>query len=701
MRDFYEGSIYDKISSSKNWITSDWDRYKEKYKSGYSSSSCWLDFDEGDQVKTKQDLNFALVQVCRSVNLIRHKFGIGEKKALIVKWADEEKYYNSADNEYVYLCPSPLISRSDLSIKQRYDVIVGQALLSSVQKHIIPARLYEFLNKMKYRSDNIPEMGIDILIDNESILLSSGDVKIIYSPEFQKYDRVNRVPITVRSEVTGIPYEKRNGFYRYSNLNVSMFMEWHNIWRAIEQDITEKALSNEYKGSSSYLFAHRNFYLDKKYSAILQETVQYFDLEWMPKIWHLLIINNILNQDKITKVHPVYETIMNMANETLVTDALQKSETRFASTVELMGRVSEFLEELKTEKISLNPDITDGSNDTKSQEKPMPESLKKKLNKIVSEISKSGLGEGLAKFSNIIEKKSHKNLVKNTEEFDVSDENKIKFFELETMSIGMMPVDAMQRYYFSHRGKAVYDEIAGKNKQYIDFLKESLLIRSFDFNAEEYSMKSGSLDENSLWKMMFDNHESENIFYQKTMPKTSDNVYITLVFDNSGSMANTRVLKNKPPIQICNEIAVILKEVTDSLTNVKFDVCSFSDINFMIYDKDPYCIAIQQPVGGTAEGKAIALATHRIETFKHENPDVYYDKRYLIFVGDGLTDMKEVINSLEVVRKSTDIKFFHIGINEAYDNDFGVRTYGKGNFAIIPSENLMHNLCMSIVKILS
>ena len=702
MRDFYKGSIYENVSSSKNWITFDWDKYKEKYKAGYSSSSTWIDInyddeDENSKKRSKENLNYALIQVCRSVNLIRHKFGIGENKALSVKWAIDTNQTNTLDDNVVYLSPSPLLSRSNLTIQQRYDVIIGQALLSSVQKHIIPSRLYKFLKRCAaFDSNN----KIEITIDNESISFSNGSFKLNYCESYYSYklDQSNKnvVKKTLHQSLENIPYKNRLGFYNYNNLTFGMFNEWYNIWRAIEQDITEKAITNEYKGSASYLFVHRDYYLDKKFSSILEETVQYFDLEWLPKVWHLLIIHNILEPKKITKVHPVYERIIKMADETLILNPFEDSETRFCSVVELMGKVSNLIEELQFEEFSVTLSSSNSNNN------PLPEKIKNKISKISDDISKTGLSDALGKFGNIIEKKSHRSLVSN-ECFDVGDENALKFFELNLLSKGLNDTDKVDCYRYKYRyySDDMYNIMANKNKSYIDFLKQSLLIRSFDFVSEEFSMKNGFLDENNLWKIMFNNQESENIFYQKTMPRTSDNVHITLVFDNSGSMGYFSNEAQDSRISICNQIAVILKEVVSALPNVRLDIFSYYETKFVSYENDPKSVAYQISEGGTPEGPAIAKATYMMEKFRNENPDVYYGKRYLIFVGDGVVNIESVTKSLDFVKNNTNIKFFHIGIDGAYDNDYGETVYGKGNFVVVPSQNLKHNLCMSIVKILS
>jgi hypothetical protein len=214
-------------------------------------------------------------------------------------------------------------------------------------------------------------------------------------------------------------------------------------------------------------------------------------------------------------------------------------------------------------------------------------------------------------------------------------------------------------------------------------------------------MKSGYVDENNLWKLSFKNEDAENIFYQRSLPKTSDNVQIAILFDNSGSMSQSSANLEQSRICICNKIAVVLNEVVKSLTNVKIDFYSFSDRNFYSFEKDVYAIANQNPMGSTNEGLALAKTVYNMETFRVNNPEKFYGKRYLFAVGDGYTNPEDVHKTLEFMRNNTNIRFFHFGIDNAYTPEYGKMLYGENNFTIIPSSDLMYHLCTAIVKLLS
>lgn len=691
MKNFFKDSIYENLSSVENLVSSKWHELNKKYIDGYSASSYWLSFSQSEQqslnLRTKSELTYALVQVCRTVNIIRHKFGVGEAKALSVKWASDFRNNNTLDDHFVYLSPAPLLNKSNLTIHQKYDVIVGQAFLCSVQKHIIPQKIYKFLNRCKSYVESNAKLQFSIFFDYGSIYFKSGDEFFfpIISPKKDNWDSKTSKDITPIE--TPFNYPNNKDFYLYTNINISLFMEWHSIWRAIEQNICEKAISNEYKGSLGYLLAHRNFYLDRKFDAVLKEVVEVCDFEWIPKIWHLLIINKVFNREIPDKMHDVYKMILNLADEILITDPYENSETRFCSVIHLMCKVSELLKDLKSKKLDLFGNETNVDN--------LSEKLKKKIKKYTDDISKTGIGDSMAKSSDIISKVTHIKLTSSIKDFVVGDEKALRNYALEQFASSMIVKDPNPNNQIID---ATYKKIMQENIKYIDFLKNNLIARSYKKIGHEYSMKNGNLDENNLWKLSFNNEESENIFHHSITPDLSDSINITILFDNSGSMENR---KTPSRIQICNKIAVILREVTSGLLNSKLDFYSFSNNDFYKFDINPKSVCMQRAEGGTQEGFAIIKAAWFIENYGFDCENDNFLKKHLIVIGDGAVIDWQVKNALKILKEYTNIKFYHIGLDGAYTKEFGDDVYGRDNYSIIPSENLMHKLCSTIVKILS
>ena len=687
MKNFLQNSIYDNLDNKENLVTSFWEDCKKKFNDGLSCSKNWLTFkDEEDlDLKRKEELSFALIQICRTVNIIRTKFGVGKSKSLRVQWASKSNQINTLDDDFVYLSPSPLLKKSDLNLHQKYDVVIGQAFLCSVQKHIISTKLFYFVNTLKDLNDSIPNLVVDIKFDNGNIYFKNNqDIIVFWTDIVESFN--NREKFF--KDIDCLHYDGNKDFYLYPQIVLSDFLEWHNIWRAIEQNICEKAISNEYKGSISYLFAHRNFYLNKKFDSILEDVVKFYDLEWIPKIWHLLVINNILSINKITNVHPVYQNILELADKILIHDPFQTSEKRLASVIHLICKVSEFIDKLKTQEISI------------STPNSIPDSLKKKFSKLSSNISNTGIGEAIAKSSDIVEKSTHKKYVQKIPPLTVGDEKSLKLFEFEYLSSNLEVFDLSNHIRNDFLTEKRYKEIALKNSKYIEFLKENLSMRSYQLSGDDFSLKSGMLDENNLWKLACKDEESESVFYQKFLTEKSDNINLNIVFDNSASMDNCGNSKI-PRIVSCNILAVILNELTANLPNSKLNFYSFAGDKFYIFKNNRYAVCNQYAHGGTKEEQAILKAACFIENDLEVSEQDKFFKKYLIFVGDGFVNPTKVKSSLEKLKEHTNIRFFHIGLDNSYGKEFGEHVYGKGNFAIVQSENLIKNLCSVIVKILS
>ena len=110
---------------------------------------------------------------------------------------------------------------------------------------------------------------------------------------------------------------------------------------------------------------------------------------------------------------------------------------------------------------------------------------------------------------------------------------------------------------------------------------------------------------------------------------------------------------------------------------------------------------MQRAEGGTQEGFAIIKAAWFIENYGFDCENDNFLNKHLIVIGDGAVIDWQVKNALKILKEYTNIKFYHIGLDSAHTKEFGDDVYGRDNYSIIPSENLMHKLCSTIVKILS
>ena len=680
IHDDYADSIYDYDYDSVNKVTTSYKDYSSKYKDGYSASSYWLNFSNYQVADDVSKLKDGLAFVCRSVNIIRHRYGKGDEKSLVVQWASETTQINTHDNNIVYLNSSPLIETTKgFTENQKYDVIIGQALLSSVQKHLVSLDCSLFSNNLLCVENNI-----SIICEGEELRVISLDDK------GNKIGTVNYIDGRFDNEGSQIFQEHivySGNKEPFCAINISaLFVNGAiQIWRAIEQVIAETAISNEYRGSIAYLYSHRNYYNDIKYSSTLRDALKTYDDDNCELLSIALAVHNVLNDnEKIEKkdVDSFYHPIIDMITSVLRNKPDCDSETRLCSALHFSAWLSDYIIKKREQNGNGN-----GDNDGEVSNSDM--------NRII-DLTKNGLCPSLV--NTVCKKQEHCTKVADIKGLEVGDEKGIRNMELESIISGFQDVNITQENFY--RGKestySEYTSYRNKYRQYIDMLRERLFVRTTDLTAPEFNLKSGTLDEHGLWKLCDKSDDGNSIFYQQNTPQKVEKCSINILFDNSGSMSTNK------RIDVCRQIAVIMNEAVKGIPNISLNFYSFTDSRFYKFENNEDLVAMREQ-GGTDEGGAMGCVLREINNRKLEryaNGDEEYEKTYFLALGDGQTDVDKVRKSLELIKRDG-IKFFHIGIDNAYDKDYGEKVYGQDSFAIIPTENLLYVLCNFLVKALT
>ena len=692
--DDYYDSIYDYDSNTENKVTKSYSNYSERYKNGYSASSYWLNLSSynADEKNNDDKLKESLAFICRSVNIIRHRYGMGAEKSLSVQWADNTMQFNTANNEIVYLNPSPLLDGSNgYNDNQRYDVIVGQALLSSVQKHLITYETSLFSNNLLTVAQDVSIVAYD---DKLKVSLLDGDKQtdLNFIEKREPNGDVNIIQDYLK-------YEGHKGEFSSINMPAIFVNGAVQVWRAVEQVIAETAISNEYKGSVAYLYSHRNYYNDPKYLQSLQQALKIYDENNSELCAFVLAIHNVLNDNmKITKddCHSFYHPIIDMVDSVLRKIPDCSSETRLASALHFSSDLFEYIEKRKKEgDLPNNPSEKSGEGQPKKDEKngKVSDSNLKRI----SDLTKNGLAPSLNNM--VCKKDTHCKATKNVGKLAVGDEKGIRNLEAELLASGFTDVNITEESFYKNKEYVQdrYNAIASKHRQYIDMLRERLFVRTLENSAAEYNMKSGNMDEHSLWKLCdLSDDDSNSIFFQHNIPQKVEKCHINILFDNSGSMGeNNR-------INVCREISVIMNEAVKGIPNVKLSFYSFTDHKFYKFECASDAVAMREQ-GGTDEGGAMGCVIREINNHRTDkliNGDNEYEKTFFLAVGDGGTDGEKVRKSLQYIEREN-IKFFHVGIDNAYNEAHGKKLYGEDKFAIIPTENLMASLCNFLLKVLT
>lgn len=682
--DYYD-SIYDYDVKAENKVTKSYNNYSERYKSGYSASSYWLNSSFNNDKNQEDKLKESLAFICRSVNIIRHRYGMGADKALSVQWADSTMQFNTSSNEVVYLNPSPLLeNNANYNDNQKYDVIVGQALLSSVQKHLISSECTMFANNLLTVSNNV------------CVVCEEDKLKIIMLDEHGKqmmpikYAEKRNEKGELIIDQDFLIYENNKDYFSSLNMPAIFVNGAVQVWRAIEQVIAETAISNEYRGSIAYLYSHRNYYNDTRYINSLKQAVKIYDKENSELVSFALVINNLLNDNsKIEKneCHSFYHPIIDMVDNVIRKTPDLLPESRLASALHFSVLLNEYIMKRNEEGNSGG----DGSSPKEKEGTVSDTNLKR-----ISDLTKNGLAPSLNNM--VCKKDSHCRATKNVGKLAVGDEKGIRNMEVELLTKGFTDVNITEEYFYNSESyvRDKYDAIVSKHRQYIDMLRERLFVRTLDLSAPEYNMKSGNIDEHSLWKLCDNSEENNSIFYQDNIPQKVEKCHINILFDNSGSMGE------RDRINTCREIGVIMNEAVKGIPNVKLNFYSFTDHKFYKFNNPTDIVAMREQ-GGTDEGGAMGCTLREINNHRVErliNCDDDYEKTFFLAVGDGMTDGEKVKKSLDFIKREN-IKFFHVGIDNAYTEDYGLKMYGEDGFSIIPSENLMASLCNFLLKALT
>ena len=679
-----------KIGTGSFGISSaEWLKLEEKYNNGFAFCSQWLEkFGIYDKAMPKnlieeeivKELENAIITCANSVNIIRQTYGCGSDKYIAVSWNNSKATYVDlpfsvahVDNKsfaVIYLDPTPIKCSSVYTCHQRYDAVIGDGLLQSVKKKILDENSFLFMNNIhKFGSFSI----IEAISDTEVVLKNietKSTICSIKSPEPFLFPMSS----TTRT-ISG---------------NMLRFVS--SLFSAVELIVSEKDLISNYPGSSPYIYAHRSFYKTKNYLNKLQKLssqVQYAKDD----VAFLNLLYTLINPTDKWKRHKFYYKFSKICINLLCLNPDSTSEERLHSVIctimtglWLLGNpdkwiVTQYSDEGEGEgdESFNNPfqmpmtdkEIEQTLKDLNSNSDVKPTQIKD-LEYLRQNLEESGLP-----YSEIGEDRPPVKSVKNSIPMDVS--------KAES--------EARRTFYASLFGSTIfytipphqanndrYNRLVSKNYYIIEELKEFLRVISFCPSYQDPCLKSGHLDESSLYKL--NDPESDDIFYQETIVKQTEKAAITILMDQSSSMENLGRID-----QIIN-IAIIIAESLGNHPNIKLRFFGFNNSQVLDYNQSPfnYTLGAIRANGGTKEGQSIAEVVAKVmdQNLKEEG----YDE-FLFVVGDGESESNSSHKAFSFAL-SSGINILHFGLDNAYNIEYGNKVYGSGRFAILPTNNLLN-----------
>ena len=690
------------------------------------------------EAQIEKELGYAMAACASSVNIVRPIFGMQRKKSktLSVSWNCKKNIKNqgipfsisegTSSNSIIYLDPTPIISKSDFTCHQRYDCVIGDGLLQSVKKNTIDKESFIFIKLLNSKGALscvrvLQEENKNIVSIMSRDGMNNYNSYTVPEPFFFRYN----IPTTDMC-VEG-PYLR--------------FIQ--AIWTAVELLVAEKYLTKEFCGSKPYIYAHRNYYKKKRYLKNLTSVSSQIDID-RDTIAFLNLVYKILNPTSKYECHTFYRKFAKVVGGMLSFDINLTSRERLYNVIcavitgiYLLKKPGLFLRSIpeptdnvpdnavldpfdpilteeqaneiikqiqqsadkkgassegtgKAEKADKTESDTPADSDSQNQDtadkadqqadeaaaaakaKKAKEDIESKLDDLVSKMQEAGMP-----YNELGEQRKTPNTLKDSSVIDTENAHKEAIKSFYGDILGMMSFSPIDKTHYSDD---ICKKIELKNHDVIQSIQERLQVLSIMSVDPEYSLSSGALDENGLYKL-YDKNE-DLIFYRETIMNKANKSNITILMDQSGSMASGK----NPRIRSLQIVAIVLAKAlahTESV-NLKF----YGHNNFNVFEYNPTeaysALGNLNGSGNTNEGYAIADVVQRIVSNKQDDVS-----EFMFVLGDGEVDIAPSKKAFAFAL-SSGIQIFHIGLDDAYTNERGKSIYGDGRFAVLPMENLLN-----------
>jgi hypothetical protein len=683
-----------------------WNKFQDYYENGGAYSSEWLrSFNINDKTMSnnmrhmdiKRELEYALVTCANSVNIVRPTFGFGKNKNLNVGWYNtlnsivdlpfsviSKESKNPEKLCTIFLDPAPIKLSSNYTCHQRYDAVIGDGLIQSVQKNSIDVISYEFFVAMRRE-------GGSVYVNGKEVTLKNSKNKEIYSFSVENEFMFPFQGMGVKDKRIG---KKNLKFIKA-------------LWTAVELIAAEKYLVKNYVGAGPYVYAHRSFYKCKDYIKKLSNYSQQIKIE-RDILAFINLIYSILNPtDKFSR-HKFYSKFVNIIINLFNFDYKATSSERLYSVIccvmvgcYMLNKPGKWLKNKSSDNGIYNPFDSDIS---KEEYGEMVSDLKEKfedydisdgVNKLLSELKKNGMMFFDPSQNSDCVREHHtqnSDCVREQHTMQSIDVGSSKQMAKEIFYQDLFNKMKFEEKFFSSNDVIEYKNCIKKNSAIIDNIQENIKVISMMPRNPECGMKSGQIDEACLYKLV--DFNEEEIFYQDNIDKKLDCAAITIIMDQSESMSeNNRV-------DLVKTCSIILSEALKGIHNLKLRFFGFSSnviYNYNI-DNDFYSLGSIRNSGGTSEGEAIAEIISLISHEKEQKNEEDFNQ-YIFVLGDGEVDITSSMMAFSFA-KSCGFNIYHFGLDNAYSIEYGEKVYGKGKFALLPTKNLLHAFTSILCQLL-
>jgi cobalamin biosynthesis protein CobT len=240
------------------------------------------------------------------------------------------------------------------------------------------------------------------------------------------------------------------------------------------------------------------------------------------------------------------------------------------------------------------------------------------------------------------------------------------------------------------RDHSAYQSIVSQHRREIGAVRSSLMFRNTHAKMVSYGLRSGDIDENSLFKVCMD----DDRVMTRTDAVNSKNIAICLLVDESGSMGCME--GGEHFYQQARNVAIVLAEGLKGMDGI--DVCiyghtaedGFRGVTLReYYSPRQRNLASLMNIESRAENHDSWAILHTANLFKKDYGD--HDRKIMFVISDGVPagsrygGSKAINHVLEVNRSclKKGIEVYGVGIANAFSRETGEMMYGSDRCVIL------------------
>ena len=461
----------------------------------------------------------------------------------------------------------------------------------------------------------------------------------------------------------------------------SDFDSCKNIWQAIEQFVAREEVIKNWEGFVPYFVKHSENYISEKdkIQSLLNRT---FDIDGFSSMfaWNILFSENSL------KVPRQYSELYEKCKKLIDIDNLP-ADKRWEFSKKVVDIAKEYFKENSSHSGNSYQESTKDSDESKEDSNYLGNSDQESAEDS-DESNESAFDDYKITDNELFGDKVKNKSFSEAKNIDIEAPQE-EDYVCRIYENCAKPLEP--KFIFKNENKknlSLREKYLKKFKKEIQSISKCLLFRNTDLSVEDYGHENGTIDENSLHKLSYDDYR---IYSEKTI-RSKKNIAICLLVDESGSMMD------RDRIDSAKEVAFVLSEAMKSVNGLK--VCIYGhtaqtenneDIEITCYktfeQQDTSSIFEMKAKQQNLDGHAIKYVAKRFA-----KDSFNFDKRIMFVISDGEPEgygysgssaIKHTGSVSEFCRKKMSIDMIGIGVDNAFSATTADKLYGKNKSIVL------------------